>query len=200
MSLSSLLAPVTLPIASLFAIPMLSSWSTSLNLIFFSLTWTTVAMTYSPLQLEFFVPLFLRTFLYLLPSALFLLFDLGVPSLAVELKAQGTYGLPGKQKGGAAKIRRVVAWSCFNVLLAVAIQAGIEFLVTDVFRVRSLLLIKGSAWSLNHLPNPWSLFKHSVLGLLSRNVSAQQPGALWPLNVNIVGWRYTQSFGMRRLT
>lgn len=180
MSLSTLLAPISLPLASLFAIPMLSSWSTSLNLVFFSLTWTTIAMTYSPLQLEFFGPLVLRTCLYLLPSALFLLFDLGVPSLAGELKAHGEYALPGRQKGGAAKLRRVVAWSAVNVLLAVAIQAGIEWLVTDVLRFRSLLLIKGSAWSLNHLPNPWTLFKHAVLGLVSRNVSFthQKPNQL----------------------
>ncbi|KAF2188335.1 hypothetical protein K469DRAFT_567121 [Zopfia rhizophila CBS 207.26] len=149
---------------------MLSSWSTSLNLVFFSLTWTTIAMTYSPLQLEFFAPLLLRTFLYLLPSALFLLFDSLLPSLAVELKAQGELGLPGRQKGGARKIRRVMGWAVFNVVLAVAVQAGVEWFVTDVLRLRSLLLIKGSAWSLNHLPNPWTLVKHSILGLISRNI------------------------------
>ncbi|KAF2682049.1 hypothetical protein K458DRAFT_307894 [Lentithecium fluviatile CBS 122367] len=149
---------------------MLSGWSTSLNLVFFSLTWTTIAMTYSPLQLEFFGPLFLRTMLYILPSALFLFIDLLIPSLMAELKAQGEMGLPGRQKGGAKKLRRVVGWSVFNVLLAVGLQAGIEWLVTDVFKMRSLLLIKGSRWSVNHLPNPWSLFKHAILGLVSRNI------------------------------
>jgi len=171
MSLSSLLAPISLPLASLFAIPMLSSWSTSVNLVFFSLTWTTLAMSYSPLQLELFGPLFLRTMLYLLPSALFLLIDTAVPSLMVELKAQRDMGLAARQKGGTAKLRRVVGWSIFNVLLAVGLQAGTEWLVTDVFKMRSLLLIKGSRWSFNHLPNPWSLFKHAVIGVLSRNVS-----------------------------
>ncbi|KAJ4352362.1 uncharacterized protein N0V89_007710 [Didymosphaeria variabile] len=170
MSLSALFAPITLPLASLFAIPMLSSWSTSINLVFISLTWTTIAMTYSPLELEFFGPLLLRTTLYILPSLLFLAIDLGVPSLALELKAQGERSLPGKQKGGAQKIRNVVLWSCFNVLLGVAIQAGIEFLVTDVLRMRSLLVIKGSRWSLNHLPNPWKLAKHLGIGIVSRNV------------------------------
>lgn len=170
MSLSSLLTPLTLPLASIFAIPFLSSWTTSLNLVFFSLTWTTIAVTYSPLQLEAFGPLFLRTLLYILPSAIFLLFDIGIPSLAAQLKSQGEYALPAKQKGGAAKVRRVVAWSVFNVLLSVAIQAGLEWLVTDVFHFRSLLLIKGSKWTLNHLPNPWSLVKHTFLGLILRNV------------------------------
>lgn len=108
--------------------------------------------------------------LYILPSFLFLAVDLGVPSLAVELKAQGEHGLPGRRKGAAKKIRHVIMWSCFNVLLAVALQAGIEFLVTDIFRMRSLLVIKGSRWSLNHLPNPWKLAKHLAIGLVSRNV------------------------------
>jgi hypothetical protein len=171
MSLASLLAPISLPLASIFAIPMLSSWSTSLNLVFFSLTWTTLAMSYSPLQLEFFGPLFLRTMLYLLPSALFLLIDFAVPSLMVELKAQGELGLAARQRGGTAKMRRVAAWSVLNVVLAVGLQAGLEWVVTDVFKMRSLLLIKGSRWSFNHLPNPWGLFKHFVIGVLSRNVS-----------------------------
>jgi hypothetical protein len=89
----------------------------------------------------------------------------------VELKAQGDMALPGRQRGGAKKLKRVVGWSIFNVLLAVALQAATEWLVTDVFKMRSLLLIKGSRWSLNHLPNPWSLFKHAAIGLLSRNAS-----------------------------
>jgi hypothetical protein len=134
-------------------------------------------MTYSPLQLEFFGPLFLRTLLYLLPSALFLLIDSSIPSLMVELKAQGEMGLPGRQRGGASKLRRVVGWSVFNVLLAVGLQAATEWLVTDVFKMKSLLLIKGSRWSLNHLPNPWSLFKHAVVGLATRNVG-QHPSRL----------------------
>jgi hypothetical protein len=132
--------------------------------------------------LEAFGPLFLRTFLFILPAAIFLLFDLGVPSLAAQLKAQGEHALPAKQKGGTAKVRKVVAWSVFNILLVVAIQAGLEWLVTDVLHFRSLLLIKGSAWTLNHLPNPWILAKHALLGLVLRNVSP--PEAL-PLQTSV---------------
>ncbi len=60
-------------------------------------------------------------------------------------------------------------------MLCVVLQAAIEFLITDVLRMRSLLLIKGSKWSLNHLPNPWSMFKHALIGGLSRNVSLSVP-------------------------
>ncbi|KAL5418019.1 hypothetical protein PMIN03_001256 [Paraphaeosphaeria minitans] len=170
MSLSSLLAPLSLPLASLLALPLLSSWSTSLNLLFISLTWTTLALSYSPLQLEFFGPLLLRTSLYLLPSLLFLALDTLIPSLAVELKAQGERGLPARQRGGGRKVRNVVFWSAANVLLGIALQGGIEFFVTDVARMRSLLVVKGSRWSLNHLPNPWGVVKHLGIGIVSRNV------------------------------
>jgi hypothetical protein len=171
MSLTSLLAPFTVPLASLLAIPMLSSWSTSLNLVFLSLAWTTIAATYSPLQLETFAPLFIRLTLYIFPSLIFLLFDVGVPSLSSELKSQGQLGIATRQKGGRRKIWRVAGWSLANVVLTVAIQAAIEFLVTDVLRMRSLLQIKGSKWGLNHLPYPWTMIKHAIMGLLARNVS-----------------------------
>jgi hypothetical protein len=172
MSLTSLLAPFTVPLASLLAIPMLSSWGTSLNLVFLSLAWTTIAATYSPLQLEAFAPLFLRLTLYIFPSLVFLLFDIGVPSISSEFKSQGQLGIATKQKGGRRKMWRVAGWSLGNV--TVAVQAAIEFLVTDVLRTRSLLQIKGSKWGLNHLPYPWTMIKHAVMGLLARNVSAYQ--------------------------
>lgn len=201
MSLSSLLAPITIPLASFLAIPMLSSWSTSLNLIFLSVAWTTIAASYSPLQLELFAPFVLRISLYIIPSFIFLLFDIGLPSLATEFKSQGDWAIPGRQKGGYAKVRRVIAWSCANVLLAVAIQAAIEFLVTDVFRMKSLLLIKGSRWGLNHLPNPWTMIKHGLIGLLSRNVSFPHytsPSILTKLGHPILHPHTSSAFSNRR--
>lgn len=169
--LSSIIAPIALPLGSFLAIPMFSSWSTGLNLIFLSVAWTTIAASYSPLQLELVAPFVLRLSLYIIPSLIFLIFDIGVPSLAVEFKSQGKWGIPSNQRGGARAARRVVAWSCVNVLLTVALQAGIEFLVTDVFQMRSLLRIKGSRWGLNHLPNPWTMLKHGSIAFVSRNVS-----------------------------
>jgi hypothetical protein len=170
--LSSVLAPIALPLGSFLAIPMFSSWSTGLNLIFLSVAWTTIAASYSPLQLELVAPLVLRLSLYIIPSLIFLLFDIGLPSLAVEFKTQGKWGIPSNQKGGVRTVRRVVAWSCANVLLMVALQAGIEFLVTDILQMKSLLFIKGSRWGLNHLPNPWTMVKHGAIGFVSRNVSS----------------------------
>lgn len=56
------------------------------------------------------------------------------------------------------------------MLLAVALQAGIEWLVTDVLKLRSILVIKDSVWSFNHLPNPWTMAKNIAEGLILRNV------------------------------
>ncbi|KAH7561689.1 hypothetical protein J3E72DRAFT_236291 [Bipolaris maydis] len=168
--LSSILAPIALPLGSFLAIPMFSSWSTGLNLIFLSVAWTTIAASYSPLQLELVAPFVLRLSLYIIPSLIFLIFDIGVPSLAVEFKSQGKWGIPSNQRGGARAVRRVVAWSCANVLLTVALQAGVEFIVTDVLQMRSLLRIKGSRWGLNHLPNPWTMVKHGSIAFVSRNI------------------------------
>ncbi|KAF2020053.1 hypothetical protein BU24DRAFT_387284 [Aaosphaeria arxii CBS 175.79] len=170
MSLSALIAPFTLPLASFFAIPMLSSWTTSFNLLFFAFTYTTLTSTLSPLQIELYTPLIIRTIFYILPSLIFLIFDLGLPSLAVQLKSEGEYALPGNQRGGKAKVRKVVLWSLVNILLGVGLQAGIEFLVTDVARMKSLLLIKGNWWSFNHLPLPWTMAKHAFIGFISRNL------------------------------
>ncbi|KAL5114827.1 hypothetical protein ACEQ8H_007320 [Pleosporales sp. CAS-2024a] len=150
-----------------------SSWSTSLNLVFLSLAWTTVAATYSPLQLEAFAPLFIRLTLYLFPSLIFLVFDIGVPSLSAELKSQGAMGIATRQNGGPRKMWRVVASSAANVVLVVALQAALEFVVTDVLSMRSLLQIKGSKWRLNHLPVtvPYSFvanYDHPVCHVLHR--------------------------------
>ena len=109
-------------------------------------------MTYAPLKIKFFTLLVVCLILYVLLSAEFLAFDTLIPSLAVELKAQGDVALPGPRE--RKKFSRVVAWSCFNVLLAVALQAEIEWLVTDVRKLRSILVIKDSVWSFNHFPNP----------------------------------------------
>ena len=109
-------------------------------------------MTYASLKIKFFTLLVMRLILYILLSAEFLAFDTLILSLAVELKAQGDVALLGPHE--RKKISRVVAWSCCNVLLAVALQAEIEWLVTDVRKLRSILVIKDSVWSFNHFPNP----------------------------------------------
>jgi len=155
-------------------------------------------MTYAPLQIEFFAPLVIRLLLYILPSALFLTFDLLVPSLAVELKAQGEYALPGRL--GRKKLAKVAAWSCSNILIGVTIQAAIEYVVTDVFRLRSVLAIKGGSWSLNHLPSPWTIIKSVSEGLVLRNILQYYIHSKLlhsPSNTRLTRWHQTWHHSIR---
>ncbi|KLU83793.1 hypothetical protein MAPG_02844 [Magnaporthiopsis poae ATCC 64411] len=88
---------LSLPIASYFLAPSVTSWSTSLNLIFFYMTWATLVLSHSPLRIEVFGTLAVRLLLYVAPSLLFLTFDTLLPSLAESIKVGGTSALPPRE-------------------------------------------------------------------------------------------------------
>lgn len=106
-----------------------------------------------------------------MPSLLFI-FDSILPSLSVGLKTQGAAALPtrtggvqGARRGGSRpQWYQVVGVSLLNVLLSVAIQAGVELLFTEVFHIRSALKVTTT------LPLPWSIAKDVIRGLLLREV------------------------------
>lgn len=115
----------------------------------------------------------IRAIFFLAPSIIFLFFDTLLPSLAVNIKRQEDSALAIrtasgnlKKKGGRApEWYTVVGLSTFNVLLGVGIQAGIEFLLTEVLNVRSALQVTTT------LPMPWTIAKGVARGLLLREVS-----------------------------
>jgi Fatty acid hydroxylase len=113
------------------------------------------------------------------PSLFFLLFDSVIPSLSVEFKRQGVDGLPtrGARRGGSRpQWYQVIGISLLNILLSVAIQAGVEVLFTEVFHIRSALKVTTT------LPMPWSIAKDVIRGLLLREVySLIQVGTLYSL-------------------
>ncbi|KAF2083543.1 hypothetical protein K490DRAFT_12300, partial [Saccharata proteae CBS 121410] len=135
---------------------------TSLNLLFFYLTWSTLLLSHPPLRVEALGALFIRLIFYVLPSTLFLAFDLSVPSLSVEIKNQGNAALPGRY--GNTRVAKLVGWSLFNVVLAVGLQTGIEWVMTDVLHFRSALRITTT------LPMPWEMIKDVSKGLLLRGL------------------------------
>lgn len=157
-----------LPLISAALLPVYSNYSTSLNLLFFYLTWSTLVLSHPPLRVEAFGLLAIRLLFYLLPSTLFLLFDAAVPSLAVAIKAQGQIALPGRSGSrgfrGPKGILKVVGWSTFNVVLGIALQVGIDLLATKVLRVKSALKI------VTRLPLPWGLAKDIAKGFLVRGI------------------------------
>lgn len=167
-------ALLSLPVFGYFLMPSLATYSTSLNVLFFYMvcahrkstskalihpqTWSTLVLSQSPLKVEIFGTLGIRVVFFLVPSLLFLLFDTIIPSLAVNIKRQGASALPtrtggvqgAKRGGGRPEWYLVLGLSLFNIILGVGIQAGIEFLFTEGFGIRSALKVTTT------LPMPWS--------------------------------------------
>lgn len=151
---------LSLPILSYFAAPALTSWSTSLNLLFFYVTWTTLVLSHSPLKIELVGTLAVRIVLWLIPSLFFLIFDTGVPSLSESIKLYGSSSLPRRNAGSLSKnfLLAVV-----NLLLFTAVQAGLS--------VGANLLLKHPLFKTSTtLPLPWQICKHIGLLYTSREI------------------------------
>lgn len=157
---------LAVPTLSFLLIPTFSSYSTSLNLLFFYLTWSTLILSHSPLKVEVIGTLVVRTLFYVLPSLGFLLFDSALPSLAANIKALGDSALPlSKNNGGRKKLWwKIVLISIGNLLLGIAVQTLVELLFTEVFRFRSALKVTTA------IPMPWGIAKDLLRGLLMREV------------------------------
>lgn len=156
----------SLPVLSLFLIPTVSSYSTSLNLIFFYMTWSTLVLSHPPLRVELFATATVRLLFYVLPSLAFFLFDILTPSAAIVVKAQGEWGLPGGSR--KTKIRwkeiKVALWGVANVVLGIAVQAGVEMVRTKVCGMKSAIRVSMG------LPMPWEMVKDLLRGLFAREV------------------------------
>lgn len=155
----------SVPMLSFLLIPTMSSYSTSLNLLFFYVTWTTLVLSHPPLRVELVGIAAVRLIFFLLPSLLFFLFDTAIPSAAAVIKVQGEDGLPGgrKKKIGRKQIK-VAAWAGFNVVLGIVVQGLIEHFLTRVLGVKSALRVS------TKLPLPWGIVKDLARGFLAREV------------------------------
>jgi hypothetical protein len=160
-------AAISIPLFSYFALPALNSYGTSANLLFFTLNWYILLLTHPPLQVEIIGIAAVQILLYLLPAILFLLFDTGLPSLAAQIKAQGDLALPGRS--GRKKVAKIAGWSIFNLLMGIALQLGLELLLTKVLHVRSALSLSKT------MPLPWTIAKQVGTLILLRGVG-HSPG------------------------
>ncbi|GIK02875.1 hypothetical protein Aspvir_006938 [Aspergillus viridinutans] len=158
----------SLPVLSLFLIPTISSYSTSLNLLFFFMTWSTLVLSHPPLRVELFGTMAVRLFFYVFPSVLFFLFDVLTPSAAVVIKAHGEIGLPAGSKRSKirAKDFKIAGWALANLALSIAAQAAIEVVRTKVLGMRSALKVS------MRLPMPWEIVKDLFRGLFGREILA----------------------------
>lgn len=163
---------LSLPIVGYFLLPAFGSYSTSLNLLFFYMTWSTLVLSHSPLKVEIIGSLAVRVVFFLIPSLLFLVFDSILPTLSVNIKLQEADGLP--TRTGGLKVARigkgppqwysVLGLSIFNICMGIAIQAGVEILFTEVLQIRSALKVTTT------LPMPWSIGKHIAQGYIVREI------------------------------
>ena len=154
------------PALSFLIIPTFSSYSTSLNLLFFYLTWSTLVWSNPPLKIELIGTLAIRILFYIIPSLISLLLDSAVPNVAVSIKEHGDGALPLSEEQGGRKGRwwKVALVSIGNVLLGVIIQGSVEYLFTEILYIRSAL--KASTT----IPLPWSIAWDVLRGLLLREV------------------------------
>lgn len=159
-------ALLSLPFLSFLLIPTMTSYSTSLNLLFFYLTWSTLVLSHPPLRVEIVATLAVRILFYLVPSTVFLLFDSLVPAAAEGFKAMGATGLPLKnaKRERSIKVAKMVLWSLANLFLAVFVQAGIEVLLTRFLGLASALKVTTS------LPMPWGIVMDLLKGWVLREV------------------------------
>ena len=117
---------MSLPIASYFFSTSLTSWSTSLNLLFFYMTWSTLVLSHSPLKIELIATTALRIVFWLVPSLFFLLVDTLLPSLSESIKHNGPNSLPPRDP---AALARLLGLALLNLALSTAAEAGLSSLL-----------------------------------------------------------------------
>ncbi|KAL8951832.1 MAG: hypothetical protein Q9222_002221 [Ikaeria aurantiellina] len=159
-------ALLSIPALSFLLIPTFSSYSTSLNLLFFYVTWSTLILSNSPLKVEILGTLGIRILFYLLPSLAFLAFDGLAPNLAVKVKEHGETAMALGEDQGGKKGRwwKIALVSIANVLLGVAMQSMVELVFTKLLHIRSALRISTS------LPMPWAIAIDLIRGLFLREI------------------------------
>lgn len=140
---------LSLPILSVFLGGSLTSWSTSLNLLFFYMTWSTLVLSHNPLYVELFGTLAIRLVFFLIPSIVFLLFDTLLPSLAESIKYGGASALPPRN---ARALGTTLLLALLNIVLETALEAGASLGLTLLF---GRVPFKASTT----LPLPWAIFK-----------------------------------------
>lgn len=120
---------LSLPILSFFFSSATTSYSTSLNILFFYMTWTTLVLSHGPLKIQIFGTLALRLLFFVVPSLFFLLFDTLLPSLAESIKHGGSDALPPRD---ARVLAKTLLLALVNILLETAIEAGASLGMTTL--------------------------------------------------------------------
>ncbi|KAK3056137.1 hypothetical protein LTR09_002643 [Extremus antarcticus] len=159
--ITSLLS-LPLPFLSFLALPFFGTSTTTINLVFFYLTWSALVLSHDQLTVELYGTLAVRLLCFVLPACGFLGFDCLVPSLSKSIKNRGASQSP--LPLGRKKLLEVVGFSLLNVCLALVLQAALEFFFTDILHTRSILKVTSA------VPWPLTMLKDVAMGLAIRGV------------------------------
>lgn len=151
---------ISLPLLSYFLSPHVASWSTSINIIFFYMTWTTLIITHPPVNVHIAGILVIRVIFWLVPSVLTLAFDSALPSLAASLKHGGWASLPPRN---SRFIAQQFAVAVANLVISTAFEGLAAKAYLGFFGRTD---IKTSTT----LPMPMTVFTHLVILYVAREV------------------------------
>ena len=133
--------------------------ASSLNLIFFYLTWATLVMSHPPLRVELIGSFAMRVIFYWIPTLLFTAFDQLLPGLSSHLKTRRGRHVPCRD------VLRVGLTGILNQIIATAIQGLVQFTYSR------LLMKKSPVFNISTtLPMPWNIVKDIFVVLIVREI------------------------------
>lgn len=158
---------VGLPFLSFLLIPTFSSYSTSLNLLFFYLTWSTLVLSHHPLRVEIVGSFVIKVLCYVLPSSIMLAFDVCLPGVSGGWKTLGVDALPftvdDMRKKNLVRFASVIFWSLVNVILGVSLQGLVEYVFMTQLGWQTAVRVTTT------LPLPWGIVKDLLKGMFARD-------------------------------
>lgn len=151
---------LSIPIISYLVAPTQTSWSTSLNILFFYMTWSTLILSHSHLQVHLVGVAAIRTVFWLFPSLVSLAVDLLLPSVSESIKHGGRASLPPRN---ARRMTRLLGLVLANNVILLLVEGLVSYAYASVYRTS---LFKTSLT----LPFPWQVFKHIGILFVAREL------------------------------
>ena len=134
-------------------------FASSLNILFFYLTWTTLVLSHPPLGIELLGSFAVRIIFYWIPTLLFTLLELMMPGISDDLKT----------RRGKQITVDVMLWvgliTFINQVIATGIQGLLHALFAYILTPKYPLFNIGTT-----LPMPWNIIKHTLMVLSSREI------------------------------
>ncbi|KAF4547508.1 Fatty acid hydroxylase-like protein 1 [Elsinoe fawcettii] len=161
LSQTGFLLSLPMTVLSFLAIPFFGGTTTSINLVFFYLTWSALIWTHSPRVIEMYGSLAVKVLTFLLPSYALLAFDYFLPGAAASMKAGGKQQLPARL--GQQRLLHITGWATFNVILGIAIQLVLDW----VFKLTGL---KSALRVTMSVPLPWTMAVELLKAFVIRGI------------------------------